>query len=92
MPLNRSLVFFHQGSSGDPPGREGELVKKRTCRFAGLCGNRLVRDLHDWLPTTQKVASGAALGGGTGLLLGGPIGAGVGAAIGAVAVPVATQD
>ena len=38
--------------------------------------------------TTQKVVSGAAVGGGTGLLLGGPIGAAAGAAIGAVAAPV----
>jgi len=42
--------------------------------------------------TTQKVASGAAVGGGTGLLLGGPIGAAAGAAIGAVAVPIATSN
>jgi hypothetical protein len=42
--------------------------------------------------TTQKVASGAAVGGGTGLLLGGPIGGLAGAAIGAVAVPVATAN
>jgi osmotically inducible lipoprotein OsmB len=38
--------------------------------------------------TTQKVVSGAAVGGGTGLLLGGPVGAAAGAAIGAVAAPV----
>jgi osmotically inducible lipoprotein OsmB len=38
--------------------------------------------------TTQKVVIGAAVGGGTGLLLGGPIGAAAGAAIGAVAAPV----
>ena len=42
--------------------------------------------------TTQKVASGAAVGGGTGLLLGGPVGGLAGAAIGAVAVPVATAN
>jgi len=38
--------------------------------------------------TTQKVVSGAAVGGGTGLLLGGPVGGVAGAAIGAVAAPV----
>jgi osmotically inducible lipoprotein OsmB len=38
--------------------------------------------------TTQKVVSGAAVGGGTGLLLAGPVGAAAGAAIGAVAAPV----
>jgi len=38
--------------------------------------------------TTQKIVSGAAVGGGTGLLLGGPVGAAAGAAIGAVAAPV----
>jgi hypothetical protein len=37
--------------------------------------------------TTQKVVSGAAVGGGTGLLLAGPVGAAAGAAIGAVAAP-----
>jgi hypothetical protein len=41
--------------------------------------------------TTQKVVSGAAVGGGTGLLLGGPIGAAAGAAIGAVAAPVGSS-
>ena len=38
--------------------------------------------------TTQKVVSGAAVGGGTGLLLAGPVDAAAGAAIGAVAAPV----
>ncbi len=38
--------------------------------------------------TTQKVISGAAVGGGTGLLLAGPIGGVAGAAIGGVAAPV----
>jgi hypothetical protein len=38
--------------------------------------------------TTQKVVSGAAVGGGTGLLLAGPIGGVAGAAIGGVAAPV----
>ncbi len=42
--------------------------------------------------TTQKVMSGAAVGGGAGFLLGGPIGAAAGAAVGAVAVPVATSN
>jgi hypothetical protein len=37
--------------------------------------------------TTQKVVSGAAVGGGTGLLLAGPVGGLAGAAIGAVAAP-----
>lgn len=41
---------------------------------------------------TQKVASGAAVGGVTGFALGGPIGAGIGAAGGAIAVPVAMSD
>ena len=41
---------------------------------------------------TQKVASGAAVGGVTGFALGGPIGAGVGLAGGALAVPVAMSD
>jgi hypothetical protein len=38
--------------------------------------------------TTQKVVSGAAIGGGTGLLVAGPVGGLAGAAIGGVAVPV----
>jgi hypothetical protein len=42
--------------------------------------------------TTQKVASGAAVGGVTGFALGGPIGAGVGAIGGAIAVPVAMAN
>jgi hypothetical protein len=42
--------------------------------------------------TTQKVASGAAVGGVTGFALGGPIGAGIGAVGGAIAVPVATAN
>ena len=41
---------------------------------------------------TQKVASGAAVGGVTGFAVGGPIGAGVGAVGGAIAVPVAMSD
>jgi osmotically inducible lipoprotein OsmB len=41
---------------------------------------------------TQKIASGAAVGGVTGFALGGPIGAGVGGAAGALAVPVAMSD
>ncbi|MBC8013984.1 MAG: hypothetical protein H7X74_07900 [Methyloceanibacter sp.] len=41
---------------------------------------------------TQKVASGAAVGGVTGFALSGPIGAGIGAAGGAVAVPLAMSD
>jgi hypothetical protein len=39
--------------------------------------------------TSQKVLSGAAVGGVTGFALAGPIGAGLGAAGGAVAVPLA---
>ena len=42
--------------------------------------------------TTQKVLTGAAVGGGAGFLLGGPIGAAVGAGAGAMAVPVATSN
>jgi hypothetical protein len=42
--------------------------------------------------TTQKVARGAAVGGGTGILIGGPIGGLACASIGAVAVPVATAN
>jgi hypothetical protein len=41
--------------------------------------------------TTQKVVSGVAVGGATGLLVGGPIGAAAGAAIGGVAVPVGSM-
>ena len=41
---------------------------------------------------TQKVASGAAVGGVTGFAVAGPIGAGVGAVGGAIAVPVAMSD
>ena len=40
--------------------------------------------------TTQKVVSGVAMGGATGLLVAGPIGAAAGAAIGGVTVPVAS--
>jgi hypothetical protein len=42
--------------------------------------------------TTQKVASGAAVGGVTGFALGGPVGAGVGAVIGGAAVPIAMAN
>jgi hypothetical protein len=42
--------------------------------------------------TTQKVLSGASVGGVTGFALAGPIGAGIGAAGGAVAVPLAMQN
>jgi osmotically inducible lipoprotein OsmB len=38
--------------------------------------------------TTQKIVSGAAVGGGTGMVVAGPIGALAGAAIGGVALPV----
>jgi hypothetical protein len=41
---------------------------------------------------TQKVASGAAVGGVTGFAVGGPIGAGIDAVGGAIAVPVAMSD
>ncbi len=42
--------------------------------------------------TTQRVMSGAAVGGVTGFALAGPIGAGIGAAGGAVAMPLAMSD
>ena len=42
--------------------------------------------------TSQKVISGAAVGGATGFALGGPIGAGIGVAGGAVALPLAMTD
>jgi len=42
--------------------------------------------------TTQKVLSGATVGGVTGFALAGPIGAGIGAAGGAVAVPLAMSN
>jgi len=42
--------------------------------------------------TTQKVLSGATVGGVTGFAMAGPIGAGIGAAGGAVAVPLAMSD
>ena len=41
---------------------------------------------------TQKVASGAAVGGVAGFAVGGPIGAGVGAVVGGAAVPIAMAD
>jgi hypothetical protein len=42
--------------------------------------------------TSQKVLSGATVGGVTGFALAGPIGAGIGAAGGAVVVPLAMTD
>jgi len=72
------VVFNHDPSGTRERGRG--IVVTRVPAFLALAAMM-------GCTTTQKVVSGAAVGGGTGLMLAGPIGAAAGAAIGAVAAP-----
>jgi len=79
---------LNNSTPGTRQEREGDIVKRVPAFVPAAMALAVITVGLMGCTTTQKVISGAAVGGGTGLLLGGPVGAAAGAAIGAVAAPV----